>query len=445
MANIVRIYEPTYSVEQKEVQIRLTSNIRGVAAASKVRVDFSNLGNFVNSSPREALDFLLIAACVYGIYRFIQRRPNSVDGWSREIQVTFPVAELQKWQGVLTYLQDALSFLTGDYWSVNFIQSDFILPDEALGDESYLGYSQVNLFSGGLDSLIGAIDFLSQNPNEKLLLASHYDSHISAKKEQNGLVAALQDAYSERFKQVPSVRVFLDNSNVTKEATFRSRSLLFMAIALLIAQKENLPICVPENGSVSLNFPLSPSRRSACSTRTTHPTLLSAVVSLWRKLGLENMLFNPYELSTKGEMVKNCANVNLLEKIVNISNSCGKRGHTVNWVYKEASHCGVCMPCTYRQASLISIDDNTTYGNSINKVGLYEHKQGQDLGACLELLSQEVDSQKIKEELIINGLRELHRIDQYVEVVEKTLKELKEWVRAVGSEEVLLKANIKND
>lgn len=443
MVNIVRINEPTYSVEEKEVQIHLTSNINGVAATSKVRVDFLNLGDFVSSSSRKTLDFLLIAACVYGIDRFIQRRPNSVDGWSREIQVTFPVSDPQKWQSALTNLQDALSFLTGDYWEVNFIQSNFILPSEALGGESYAGFSQVNLFSGGLDSLIGAIDFLSKNPNERLLLASHYDPHISAKKEQKGLVAVLQEVYRERFKQVPSVRVFLDNSNVTKEATFRSRSLLFMAIALLIAQKEKLPICVPENGSVSLNFPLSPSRRSACSTRTTHPTLLSAVVSLWRKLGIESMLFNPYELSTKGEMVRNCANVNLLEKIVNISNSCGKRGHTVNWEYKEASHCGVCMPCTYRQASLIGFGDNTTYGNSINKAALFEHKQGQDLGACLELLSQEVDSQRIKEELIINGLRELHRIDQYVEVVEKTLKELKEWVRAVGSEEVLLKANIK--
>jgi hypothetical protein len=38
-------------------------------------------------------------------------------------------------------------------------------------------FENVSLFSGGLDSLIGIVDYFKANPSKKLLLVSHYDSN----------------------------------------------------------------------------------------------------------------------------------------------------------------------------------------------------------------------------------------------------------------------------
>ena len=66
-------------------------------------------------------------------------------------------------------------------------------------------------------------------------------------------------------------------SEYQKETTLRSRSFLFISMAVLVADSisQEMPVFIPENGTISLNFPLTPSRRSSCSTRTTHPHFLS--------------------------------------------------------------------------------------------------------------------------------------------------------------------------
>lgn len=79
--------------------------------------------------------------------------------------------------------------------------------------------------------MIGAIDFLTDTSTEKVLVISHFDPHISARKEQNYLRSKLIERYSDKFNFVPSVSVSLSISNIEKEKTFRSRSFLFIGIA----------------------------------------------------------------------------------------------------------------------------------------------------------------------------------------------------------------------
>jgi hypothetical protein len=110
------------------------------------------------------------------------------------------------------------------------------------------------------------------------------------KGDQRDLLAELERKYASQFIQVPSVRLSLDKSSLNKETTFRSRSILFIGIALITAQAKQIPIAVPENGTVSLNYPLSSSRRSACSTRTTHPTFISKLKDVWVKLGITTII-----------------------------------------------------------------------------------------------------------------------------------------------------------
>lgn len=126
---------------------------------------------------------------------------------------------------------------------------------------------------------------MKSNPQQKILLVSHYDSHMSAGPEQKNLVEKLLQKYPGCFHALPSVGVspaFKGRS----EKTFRSRSLLFLGIAVLTGNPQQLPVIVPENGTVSLNFPLSASRRSACSTRTTHPAFIDGVNELLVAIGI---------------------------------------------------------------------------------------------------------------------------------------------------------------
>lgn len=415
---------------------------------SLLSIDLDELLPFLNCVSKDVCDFFFISASVYGIDRFIERKSNSVDGWSREIIVSFPVHNLPLWNSCKEDLEKLLSFLTGDYWSLSFRQEISTIPTATL-KRSYTGvFEQVNLFSGGLDSLIGAIDYLKLNPTKKILFASQYDSQMHGPKgDQNKLIPKLQTLYPLQFEFIPSVEVFLKKSELARETTFRSRSILFIGLALVAAQAtKTRKIIVPENGTVSLNYPLSSSRRSSCSTRTTHPFVIETVSSIWKKLSINTEIENPYEFKTKGEMVSECSDKTSLLSLIKDSNSCGKRGHRAHWEdgKKDASHCGVCMPCVYRQAALKDVNDESTYGNSINNLfpDREKSKMAQDVNSMLEFLSKKLTDQEIKQELIINGVKNLTKLNKYVGVVSRTIDELKNWVKKVGNNYIKNKASV---
>ncbi|MDR1679919.1 MAG: hypothetical protein LBR81_09130 [Prevotellaceae bacterium] len=443
----IKANSPIYDSSNGLTTIKLTSE---TGAYAQIKIDFLKLLPFANRVSSEVVDFFILATCVYGIDRFVERKTNSIDGWSRELKVDLPVTDVTKWQIAKNELESLFSFLTGDYWEIDFHKTQFAYPDKPLSDNFNVNFSQVNLFSGGLDSLIGAIDFLQSRPNEKIIFTSHYDREMPGPMgDQKELLKRLQDAYKDQFAHVPSVEITLSYSTINKETTFRSRSIIFIGMALLVAQTKNVPIIVPENGTVSLNYPLSPSRRSACSTRTTHPTYMSKISILWAKMGIHTHISNPYEFCTKGEMVSHCENLTLLEQLVELSNSCGKRGHRINWESPSATHCGLCMPCTYRRASLLSINDSTVYGNTINKKWAGKRNtpfllsnQGQDIAACLEFLRVSISAKDIKDELLIGGVTDLSKIDNYVKVVLRTRDELRNLINNIGDREVKKKAGI---
>jgi len=436
---IIKINSPVYDVSSGLCSIKLSLSATKV---STVVIDFKKLLPHANSVSKETLDFFILSAAVYGIDRFIKRKIYSVDGWSREIDVQFPVENVNKWQPTTNSLNSLLSFLTGDYWNISFYQSTFIIPPQ-LAIKHDKQFTQVSLFSGGLDSLIGAIDFLKANPTYKGLFVSHYDHQMGGPRgDQLGLTKVLV-ANFPNFTYFPSINVSLEKSTILKETTFRSRSILFIGIATLLAESNRINrIIVPENGSVSLNFPLSTSRRSACSTRTTHPTVLNHIRYIWDILGIKITIANPYELQTKGEMVNNCRDHVLLQKLLKISNSCGKRGHRAHWNIKDATHCGVCMPCVYRRAALTDFKDTTTYGNDINSFSSFLSKKSQDVGACLEYLKIPLTNQEIKNELIVNGVKDLALLPNYTQVVDRTRKELKNWFKKFGNQNIKNKGGI---
>lgn len=404
--------------------------------------DQAKLMSWLAKGTEETIDFVLLSIFVYGIDRSIPRRPNSVDGWSRELQISIPVFQIVKWRSCETELEGLLSFLTGDTWTVSFYKNTLQLPAEEEADLTapYNGeFSQVNLFSGGLDSLIGAIDSLEQG-QATVLFVSHYDRTMSGpKKDQHDLSKNLEEQYRDRFLRLPSIGVHLSASSLSnRETTSRSRSLLFIGLALALAEVKDAKIVVPENGTVSINYPLSPSRRSSCSTRTTHPTFIEKLEDLWQKLGILVGIENPYRFKAKGEMVRDCKNQAFLLSVVALSNSCGKRGHRAHWD-TTGTHCGICMPCLYRRASLQDFRDRTDYGNSINNLD-FKRKKGQDVGSLLEFLKATPSLKEIKFEIIANGVQDLLHLNSYIQLIQRSRVELANWIREVGNVAVRAKA-----
>jgi 7-cyano-7-deazaguanine synthase in queuosine biosynthesis len=440
MITNIRVRVPSMTLDQLKAQLAVILS-NGQTVSASVTADISDLIPWFNLCSAETADFALISFFIYGIDRLVPRRANSVDGWSREIKVDLPVYSVNKWQSVKKQLDDLLSFLTGDYWNTSFYKNSLKLPQKQLDQLYNQQFPQVNLFSGGLDSLVGAIDVL-ERVKQPVLYISHYDPTMRGPlNDQQELEKKLVDKYKKLFVRLPSVKVFLsENSSGQSETTSRSRSILFIGLAALLAQAKGIEIIVPENGTVSVNYPLSPSRRSACSTRTTHPTLLNFIADLWNSLGINLTVTNPYRFKTKGEMVVECANAAFLSSISNMSNSCGKRGHRAHWD-KSGTHCGICMPCIYRRASLEGVADTTEYGNSINDLK-FLRKKGQDVSALLDFLKSPISRNDIKFEIISNGIRDLICLSDYVELIQRTRDELARWVRREGNEQVRSKAGL---
>lgn len=210
----------------------------------------------------------------------------------------------------------------------------------------------VCLFSGGLDSFIGAIDLLE---NEKSpIFVSHYKD--ASTKSQEVCAARLSEQYGDLGPRHVRANVSFDKNDLPglgTETTTRGRSFIFFALAALAADAIDgtTPIYVPENGLISLNVPLDPLRLGAWSTRTTHPFYMARWQELLDNLGIDARLKNPYRFNTKGEMLSKCANPDFIAKNYDITISCSSitKGR---WKKLPPGHCGYCTPCLIRRASI---------------------------------------------------------------------------------------------
>ncbi len=397
-------------------------------------INTSHLAFFAGKIPDSLMDILYLSAAVYAIDRTFNRNKHSLDGWSREFDVTFKLKNSDIFESNRCKWDALLSFLTGDFWTTHFEPLDNRIPYPMIDiPELDCNLGQVNLFSGGMDSLIGAIDYLAVHETPKLCIVSHYDHFMGGPKaDQDRLVGCFMTHYPNRFYHLPAVHI---HPLVSSETTCRSRSLMFLAIALMVAAYKNVSVVVPENGSVSLNFPLTVSRRAACSTRTTHPLFLFQLREILRSMDIITPIINPYEYKTKGKMVNECADRTYLLSILSNSNSCGKRSqHQFMYDDPEATHCGRCMPCMYRKASLAGHMDTTRYGVTLTTIfNRRPYKMSNDFYAMLSYLKRDLTREDIRRELRIAGLGQLPNFEKYIILVEETREELKNLIRQDGS------------
>lgn len=317
-----------------------------------------------------AIDFAILAATVTAADTRISRERAAQDAWTREIEVCVPVKEPEVWEQITPLLRTILDFLTGDKWSVQFRARPLAKRRLASTTENLRTANPdcVCLFSGGLDSFIGAIDLFSAGASP-LLISHYWDGITSHHQTMCADVLKARFAGSE-FNHVRARIGFPTDTveDVPVEDTLRARSFMFFALAALAADAVggDVIIHVPENGLISLNVPLDPLRIGALSTRTTHPFYMARVNELLRALGLQSHLLNRYGLQTKGQMVSGCADPVFLATHAKHTMSCSSPGKTrfaQDESQRQPKHCGYCVPCLIRRASLREgrIPDATPY------------------------------------------------------------------------------------
>jgi hypothetical protein len=134
----------------------------------------------------------------------------------------------------------------------------------------------------------------------------------------------------------------------------RSRSILFLALGVAVASAlEAKVLVVGENGPISLNVPLTMTRLSSNSTRTTHPHVMAMLRDVLQAVGLVVAVELPYRFQTKGEMLARTRDPSLLATLTPLTLSCS---HPEVGRYRGMSpgnHCGYCVPCIIRRAALL--------------------------------------------------------------------------------------------
>ncbi|MBN8979585.1 MAG: hypothetical protein J0I08_24265 [Rhizobiales bacterium] len=306
------------------------------------------------------IDVLVLAAMVHAADTRINREETSQDAWTRELGISVPVSSPDLWNGQRALLEKMLRFLTGDHWTVLFRarpegMTDFVRrPVANLQGHVFDG---VALFSGGLDSLIGAIDRLEQG-SFPLFVSHGGDGAIS--KPQKDLFVDVAAAYHNGNREPRRVRLGMSFSakitpGIGREESTRGRSFLFIALAAMagsgLARRFSLE--VPENGLIALNVPLDTVRLGSLSTRTTHPFYLRRWNELLSQVGIDGAIVNRYWDKTKGEMMDGCLNQDLLRKLAGDSLSCAHpaAGRWIKSAGGRHAHCGHCVPCLIRQAA----------------------------------------------------------------------------------------------
>ncbi|WP_411720915.1 hypothetical protein [Mycetocola sp.] len=211
------------------------------------------------------------------------------------------------------------------------------------------------------------------------------------------------------------------------ETTTRARSFLFISAALTLAAAsgDHVPLVVPENGYIALNVPLTKARVGSLSTRTTHPHYLALLETALHASGIANPIQNPYEFCTKGEMLQQSANQDLLRRLAPMSVSCS-HPEVGRWGNRQQGNCGYCFPCIIRQSSMHAAGfkrDEYAWdiltGPSIHE----EHGRGADLRAVLNA----VFSNRPDRDVVRNGPLPSTR-QRYIDVWRRGNQEIRRWL-----------------
>jgi len=326
---------------------------------NNVFLKFENISTkLAQNIPPIAMDMLEVGSYVYCGDQSVSRGGPTWRGdgrdWIRNLTFDIPVRHPEIWnsEGVKAHLIETLGYLSDDHCEFNFRKAQQEIPLELYFDfheeKPWFDAEGVLLFSGGLDSMAGAIEELV-NAERKIVLVSHRPvAKIS--KRQKDLLQKLANlrTIQGRFLHVP-VWVNKDQG-LTRDVNQRTRSFLYTMLGASVALMHKLDsIEFYENGIVSTNLPLSGQLVGGRASRSTHPKVLHDLSNLLSQvLGREFRVRNPFFWKTKSDVVKVFKDSQLTE-LIKLTSSCSsvRAADTLN------THCGVCSQCIERRLATL--------------------------------------------------------------------------------------------
>ena len=398
------------------------SNHQYDQVAENITTRFDRFIHTPQELPDRIIDLIHIASYVFCADRCANRGERtslSNSSWSRKWQFTIPVLDFDFWSScqVKTALSDALVFMTGDK-SFDFQFSK--ASCEPLKTEAYqtslFSNSDVNtqlgknidvmLFSGGLDSLAGAIDRLNTFPDRQLCLINHMSNNRTIRTQRN-LTKELQRRYPDRI--FPYTFECRFKNLKSRDETQRTRMFLFSAIAFAICNyysKDELFIY--ENGVTSLNLSKQTDVINARSSRTTHPKVLGLLQRFYSLFSDSFRIRAPYYKMTKEDIINVFARFGESE-LIQSSVSCSSTRDR----HDLFPHCGCCSQCIDRRFAMYAAglqDVDFTYNLDIANDTM-DSETKQRVSALLFFTENEIGDTEI--EFLKKHPQELTEIIEY--------------------------------
>lgn len=326
--------------------------------------------------PPEFEDLIEIAAYVYCADQATRRGGKNVDqfgdAWRRDFLFKIPVRRPDFWERpeVKSTLQETLEFLSDDFFDFEFLPAGTnappmteYFPNLVVGGPGD-GVEGVMLFSGGLDSLAGAIEE-SVGEKRRVLLVTHKPTE-----KLNNVHAKLRVQLNEKSQAFPPTHLYVrinKDSDLNRNYTQRARSFLYAAVGATVAHMQGLDrFKFYENGVVTMNLPVCAQVVGSRATRTTHPRVLAGFAKLFSLLvDGPFRVENPFIWDTKADVIKRILKHGCGE-LIESSISCA---HT--WTYSHAHpHCGTCSQCIDRRIGIVAagvddLDPATKYASDV--------------------------------------------------------------------------------
>lgn len=428
--------------------------------SSNITINTIQLFNTLKFVPdKKSLDILFFSIYIHLIDNLLPRNKLAVDNWQREIQVKIPVSEPLRWNQNVNTIIEALNFLTGDEWNIEFYElNEQYFLNEELDLADTIQVENICLLSGGLDSLVGAIDLIQESDN--ILFVSHYDGAGANSNDQKDIFDTFK-SHTEKtiylsqfhiYDGEPFYEYYNKKKNKTEpihDGNLRARSLLFLGFALFHAINFNVDhIFLPENGLISINIPLNESRSSSNSTRTTHPYFIKKLQGFLSGIGINVEIKNLYQCKTKGEMLADCKNKSLLNNLINQTISCSHSKRKGQWTRRKKSdgtkNCGYCIPCLIRRASVYhygELDTIEIYGVNLNIDELKLNKTTKpfskvptDLLALINFLNKKYDLKNYEREISL--IANIENKIEIAEMLNRGYNELRKYIEDNASNEI---------
>jgi len=304
-------------------------------------------------------DLFNLASGIYATDLVVHRQDR--EHYIRTIDLNVEVVNLHAFERIKSLLESALLTVSRDNWNINFVQK----TGTAVTDCSWQNNEgAVLLFSGGIDSMCAAAQFIGENRNLVLVSHNSHGNHVIDNCQRN-----VHDALQKHFKQTIKhihIKVYgrkhgSYNFPEERENTQRTRSFLFLTLAALVTRRSgyNKVLYMAENGQFAIHLPLNQARVGPFSTHTADPQFVNDAQEIFRTL-LSNPFFeiqNPFLYKTKAEVFAVLPDD--LQKEIHHSATCWKISHVPG-----NQHCGFCIPCISRR---IAIEFN---GVTVNE---YQH------------------------------------------------------------------------